>query len=606
MVNILFVNSLSNDFGINWNGETVRTTAGKSGTHMNHIFMAEAFAKKGHNTYVTSHNISPTTHNGVKYIKMTDCYEHLNGINMDYFFTNNHITDFLFIRQLNNYKHSKIFAVMSNPFDGNINELSHFDVSQIHLLFTSKNILDIVMENESQLLKYTSHILPYCIDIDEIKDNTQSIGGIAPPPHELTAVTADKRNKNMSFFPTFERGYYLLTLLLEQLPDFVLRVGTYYLTNISIVDETNPQIKAVRNTSRNSVYDVLNTSKYFIYPLIHLETNRIHYDTFAYCVLEALLHGVVVIAPPVKIFKELYGDAICYIDKCEKFIDPYNLSHFGVTDSTFGEECIPLYLEQIRKLETDGEYYRTFVERGRALKNTYSQETVLGKMWDIIANIEKPLKDHLRLHCNFPQMPPDHVSYLWKLKNEGFEPKVIYDIGSCILHWTNVAKQIWPDATYYLFDAFAPAEFLYEGYEHHIGVLSKEDDAVVKFYQNDFHPTGNSYYREIGCSLDFFPENKYLEKRTNKLDTVVKKRGFPPPDFVKIDVQGAEIDVILGGLESLGHAKRMVVELQHSQYNEGALLCGESLKIIESNGWKCVAPLFQNNGPDGDYGFIRV
>ena len=75
------------------------------------------------------------------------------------------------------------------------------------------------------------------------------------------------------------------------------------------------------------------------------------------------------------------------------------------------------------------------------------------------------------------------------------------------------------------------------------------------------------------------------------------------PDFVKIDVQGAEVDIIKGGIHTLNHASKMVVELQHSQYNEGALLCDESIKIMEGLGWKCVAPLFQNNGDDGDYGF---
>ena len=29
-------------------------------------------------------------------------------------------------------------------------------------------------------------------------------------------------------------------------------------------------------------------------------------------------------------------------------------------------------------------------------------------------------------------MPKDHVSYLKRLKESGFEPKVIYDIGSCV------------------------------------------------------------------------------------------------------------------------------------------------------------------------------
>lgn len=218
------------------------------------------------------------------------------------------------------------------------------------------------------------------------------------------------------------------------------------------------------------------------------------------------------------------------------------------------------------------------------------------------------LQNYLRKISNHDCIPNNHKQFLIELKKSGFEPKVIYDIGSCVVQWTKFAKLLWPNATFILFDAFAPAEFLYieQGYDYNVGVLSNRDDSVVKFYQNDYLPGGNSYYRELGYDNGkYFPEDKYLELVTKKLDTIVKQRGFPLPDFVKIDVQGAEIDIIQGGLETLGHAKRMIVELQNIEYNQGAFVANESLPIIESLGWKCDAPLFQNNGPDGDYSFVK-
>jgi FkbM family methyltransferase len=202
-------------------------------------------------------------------------------------------------------------------------------------------------------------------------------------------------------------------------------------------------------------------------------------------------------------------------------------------------------------------------------------------------------------------IPPDeHYQYLENLYKQGFRPKVIYDIGSCVLHWTNTAKKFWPDAEYVLFDAFQPAEFLYEGYKYHIGVLSDEDDKSVKFYQNDYFPTGNSYYREIGHPGNLFPEDKFVLKKTRKIDSIVKEYGFPCPDLVKLDVQGAEIDIMNGAVKTFQNAKHMIVEIQHTQYNDGAPLIDVSIPYIESLGWKCVAPLFQNN-QFGDYGFTR-
>jgi FkbM family methyltransferase len=174
-----------------------------------------------------------------------------------------------------------------------------------------------------------------------------------------------------------------------------------------------------------------------------------------------------------------------------------------------------------------------------------------------------------------------------------------------VLHWTNEAKKLWPDATFILFDAFAEAEFLYDGYDYHIGALSDEEKEV-NFYQNDFFPCGNSYYREIGSPANYFPKNNSIRKLTTTLDKVVKERGFPLPDFIKIDVQGCEMDILKGGMETVKHATRLIVELQHMEYNEGAMQASESVPIIEEMGFRCVDPMFTNAGPDADYGFLKV
>ena len=205
-------------------------------------------------------------------------------------------------------------------------------------------------------------------------------------------------------------------------------------------------------------------------------------------------------------------------------------------------------------------------------------------------------------------MPPDHAAYLWRLKRGGFEPKVIYDIGACVRQWTDLAKTIWPDAVFVLFDAFDKAAFLYAGYPHHLGVLSDEDGKTVNFFENPYFPAGNSYYRELPLPSgeQVFPPDRYRVCRTSKLDTVVAAKGFPAPDFVKIDVQGSEMDVIRGGMRTLSSAQHLIVELQHSQYNERAPLADASWPEIEQLlGVRCVAPLFCNNGSDGDYGFAK-
>ena len=228
-------------------------------------------------------------------------------------------------------------------------------------------------------------------------------------------------------------------------------------------------------------------------------------------------------------------------------------------------------------------------------------------LYDDIDKIQN-INQHLEKLYRERQISGGHVQYLQSLKEKGFEPKVVYDIGACVTEWSDAVKRVWPNARCILFEAFDKLEHILRksGYEYFVTVLSDKDDQIIKFYQNDTMITGNSYYREVGCPIQYFPENCYVERITSRLDTLIKKNGLPLPDLVKIDVQGAERDVLEGGWQSINSAKHLIVEMQHMEYNKGAPQVAETKPWIEGHGWSCVAPLFTNNGPDGDYGFTRT
>lgn len=203
-----------------------------------------------------------------------------------------------------------------------------------------------------------------------------------------------------------------------------------------------------------------------------------------------------------------------------------------------------------------------------------------------------------------------HVDYLKSLKKSGFEPKVIYDIGACVLQWTKAVESLWPNAEIVLFEANPHCEFLYSKYRYHIGVLSHTSNINVKFYLNEFFPHGASYYREIGSeeSAILFPENKYYNIKTVTLDDIVTSKNYPLPDLVKIDVQGAEKDVLQGGKKTLEFTQHLILELPkpNMQYNENAPSATETMELASDMGFRCAAPLFSDNGKfDGDYGFTK-
>jgi hypothetical protein len=119
------------------------------------------------------------------------------------------------------------------------------------------------------------------------------------------------------------------------------------------------------------------------------------------------------------------------------------------------------------------------------------------------------------------------------------------------------------------------------------------------------NPGGNSYLQELHNNSALFPEDKAVEMKTATLDTIVKQRGFPPPDLIKCDVQGAEIDIVSGAKETLKNTKYMILELQHISYNKGAPMADQAIEVLKKDNWVCIAPRFSAAVVDADYCFTR-
>jgi len=207
-----------------------------------------------------------------------------------------------------------------------------------------------------------------------------------------------------------------------------------------------------------------------------------------------------------------------------------------------------------------------------------------------------------------------HQDYLIRIRDEyGFQPSVIYDVGACVNHWNTIAKEVWPQAQYFLFEAMEESEDIFmEGtHQYEIGVFSDVDDKEVTFFKNVTYPGGNSYYMEnpehssMANVLFNNPSNQF-KRKTKTLDSVLKRRNFPYPDLLKIDVQGCEIDILKGSTDILKYVKHLIVELQHVEYNIGANLSHESIPLIESMGFELVTPKFSlSSHADADYHFIK-
>ena len=205
-------------------------------------------------------------------------------------------------------------------------------------------------------------------------------------------------------------------------------------------------------------------------------------------------------------------------------------------------------------------------------------------------------------------LPVAHIEYLEMLSSDvNIKPKVIFDIGSCVQHWTRHAKRIWPDAEIHCFDAFSYLKPLYDETKinFHNVLLYDIDYAKIKFYQNDMFYGGNSIYKE---ETSYFPSTNYILKETITLDTLVQVKSIPYPDLIKMDTQSGELDCIRGATKCLENATHLIIEIVKDNviYNRGSPKREEIIDYLKNIGYYILHPAFSGNPCDEDWCFVNV
>ena len=174
-----------------------------------------------------------------------------------------------------------------------------------------------------------------------------------------------------------------------------------------------------------------------------------------------------------------------------------------------------------------------------------------------------------------------HFLRLQELKKtllKDFSPKKILDIGAYKGEWTRNAKKIFFDSSFFLIEANKDLEDFLKltGENYKISVLGSENNKMINYFKckNFPHPTGNSIFKEKSKFI-FEPE----ERKTDKLDSIFKNNEIF--DLIKIDVQGSELEIIKCGNDTVKKTRFLILELQISEYNEGAPMINEVVSYLK-------------------------
>lgn len=128
------------------------------------------------------------------------------------------------------------------------------------------------------------------------------------------------------------------------------------------------------------------------------------------------------------------------------------------------------------------------------------------------------------------------------------------------------------------------------------------------------HPMCSSLYEpdpryiEAFMALDVQTVEKIVEVEVVDLDGVVRDYGIAPPDFIKIDIQGAELNVFRGGVAALASVLQIVTEVEFAPTYRGQPLFGDVDRYLREQGFifhrfnrmhgRMLKPLLLNNNPE--------
>lgn len=174
---------------------------------------------------------------------------------------------------------------------------------------------------------------------------------------------------------------------------------------------------------------------------------------------------------------------------------------------------------------------------------------------------------------------PEEEAYL-RLRQKGFSPAGIVDVGAYHGGWTKLARRIFPGTPVIMVEAQESKRTKLEALcEQEVSfasaLLASEAGRVVTFFEME---TGSSLFGE--------QSNAPRESKSYVTDTLDNiAAGLESPLFLKLDVQGAELEVLQGGEETLGRCEVIQLEVAMLPYNEGAPTFLEVLSYMDAKGF---------------------
>ncbi len=137
---------------------------------------------------------------------------------------------------------------------------------------------------------------------------------------------------------------------------------------------------------------------------------------------------------------------------------------------------------------------------------------------------------------------------------------VVYDIGAHQGYYSLLSSTLAGEPGMVI--AFEPSPDNLARLRRHLELNDCKNVRVIEIAVSDREGTAR-FETRAGSGVGHLSNDGPLEVRTTRLDALAEE--LPRPDVIKIDVEGAELDVLRGGLKTIESARPVIFLSVHSE-----------------------------------------
>jgi FkbM family methyltransferase len=173
-------------------------------------------------------------------------------------------------------------------------------------------------------------------------------------------------------------------------------------------------------------------------------------------------------------------------------------------------------------------------------------------------------------------------AYLFK-KLRKLNPKIIFDVGANKGEYTKKLIQYYPNSQYYCFE---PNKNTYNKLKHNLnkyknvklynlGLGEKEGIDFLYSPANDLNST-------LSSNNNMFNDSFKQKVKNTTIDNFVYEKNIDRIDFLKIDTEGTEIDILKGAKNSIKNKKVNIIQFEFNEMNIfKRVFMGDFIKILK-------------------------